>query len=170
MLGAFRRTPSQDSGRDYLWAARKDLDPQVAKKIAAAFLALDPAKAEDHPIEVLEAAGATAPIRSLWGGSPQVRPLVASYALLRWEFNLRVSALVGFLGGGGLGLKLYNAIQLSFYDQVGTMVLLIFGLVVLSDSVSDALRRNWLAPATLRREAGVATEASLPAQVGGLAA
>jgi ABC-type phosphate/phosphonate transport system permease subunit len=99
-----------------------------------------------------------------------VRPLVASYALLRWEFNLRVSALVGFLGGGGLGLKLYNAIQLSFYDQVGTMVLLIFGLVVLSDSVSDALRRNWLAPATLRREAGGATEASLPAQAGGLAA
>jgi phosphonate transport system permease protein len=130
--------------------------------------ALDDAPVE--AVEVLEAAGATAPIRSLWGAWPQVRPLVASYALLRWEFNLRVSALVGFLGGGGLGLKLYNAIQLSFYDQVGTMVLLIFGLVVLSDSVSDALRRNWLAPATLRREAGGATEASLPAQAGGLAA
>ncbi len=130
--------------------------------------ALDDAPAD--AVEVLEAAGATAPIRSLWGAWPQVRPLVASYALLRWEFNLRVSALVGFLGGGGLGLKLYNAIQLSFYDQVGTMVLLIFGLVVLSDAVSDALRRTWLAPATLRREAGRATEASLPAQAGGLAA
>jgi len=130
--------------------------------------ALDDAPSD--PVEVLEAAGASAPIRSLWGAWPQVRPLVASYGLLRWEFNLRVSALVGFLGGGGLGLKLYNAIQLGFYDQVGTMVLLIFGLVVLSDSVSDALRRNWLAPATLRREAGSAAEASLPAQAGGLAA
>jgi hypothetical protein len=50
------------------------------------------------------------------------------------------------------------------------MVLLIFGLVVLSDSVSDALRRTWLAPATLRRDARSRVEASLPAQAGGLAA
>lgn len=62
--------------------------------------------------------------------------------------------LVGCLGGGGLGLKLYNAIQLGFHDQVCTMVLVIFGLVVLSDGLSDSLRRSWLSPAALRRETG----------------
>ena len=43
---------------DYLWVARKDLDPAVARKIAEAFLALDPGKAEDRPIlELLSAKG-----------------------------------------------------------------------------------------------------------------
>ena len=99
------------------------------------------------PLEVLEAAGATGAVRTLWGAWPQARTLVASYGIFRWEFNLRVSALVGFLGGGGLGLKLYNAVQLGFYEQVSTMVLLILLLVVISDRLSDVLRRSWLAPA-----------------------
>lgn len=43
---------------DYLWAARRDLDPAVARKIAEAFLALDPAKPEDRPVlELLSAKG-----------------------------------------------------------------------------------------------------------------
>ena len=122
-----------------------------------------------EPLEVLEAAGASAPVRVLWGAWPQARALVASYGLLRWEFNLRVSALVGFLGGGGLGLKLYNALQLGFHDQVSTMVLLILGLVVLSDGLSDALRRAWLAPSAWRGEPGEAAGARLPLEAGGLA-
>ncbi len=122
-----------------------------------------------EPLEVLEAAGASAPVRVLWGAWPQARALVASYGLLRWEFNLRVSALVGFLGGGGLGLKLYNALQLGFHDQVSTMVLLILGLVVLSDGLSDALRRAWLAPAAWHRERGAAAGARLALEAGGLA-
>jgi phosphonate transport system substrate-binding protein len=43
---------------DYVWAARKDLDPAVAKKMSATFLALDPSKPEDRPIlELLSAKG-----------------------------------------------------------------------------------------------------------------
>jgi len=106
------------------------------------------------PLEVLEAAGASGPVRTLWGAWPQARALVASYGLLRWEFNLRVSALVGLVGGGGLGLKLYNALQLGFHEQVCTMVLVIFGLVTLSDGLSDALRRTWLPAAPERAERG----------------
>jgi phosphonate transport system permease protein len=123
-----------------------------------------------EPLEVLQAAGASPPVRTLWGAWPQARALVASYGLLRWEFNLRVSALVGFLGGGGLGLKLYNAIQLGFYDQVSTMVLLILLLVVLSDALSDALRRTWLAGAPTRRGTARAVQTRLAVGVRGLAA
>jgi len=123
-----------------------------------------------EPLEMLDAAGAAPTVRTLWGAWPQARALVAGYGLLRWEFNLRVSALVGFLGGGGLGLKLYNALQLGFYDQVSTMVLLIFGLVVMSDALSDALRRTWLAPATTRRGTSRAVQTRLAVGVRGLAA
>ena len=57
---------------DYLWVARKDLDPAVAAKITAAFLALDPGKAEDTPIlELLSAKGR------------YVKVDAASYATLR---------------------------------------------------------------------------------------
>jgi len=122
------------------------------------------------PLEVLDAGGATGAVRTLWGAWPQARTLVASYGLLRWEFNLRVSALVGFLGGGGLGLKLYNAVQLGFYEQVSTMVLLIFALVVVSDALSDRLRRRWLAPATLRRGPARSVQTRLAVGVRGLAA
>jgi phosphonate transport system permease protein len=55
------------------------------------------------PLEVLEAAGATGAVRTLWGAWPQARTLVASYGIFRWEFNLRVSALVGFLGAAVSG-------------------------------------------------------------------
>ena len=122
------------------------------------------------PLEELDAGGATGAVRTLWGAWPQARTLVASYGLLRWEFNLRVSALVGFLGGGGLGLKLYNAVQLGFYEQVSTMVLLIFVLVVVSDALSDRLRRRWLAPATLRRGPARSVQTRLAVGVRGLAA
>ena len=103
------------------------------------------------PLEVLEAAGATRAVRTLWAAWPQARTLVASYGLLRWEFNLRASALVGFLGGGGLGLQLYNAVQLAFYERVATMVLLILALVVVSDALvgraPPRLARAHVAPA-----------------------
>src|SRR5262249_51622882 len=87
--------------------------------------------------------------RAAWAAWPQARGLVASYAVLRWEFNLRVSALVGFLGGGGLGLLLYNSLQLGFHERVCTLVGVIFVLVSLSDAISDRLRRSQLS--ALRR-------------------
>ena len=104
--------------------------------------ALDEVPSE--PLEVLEAAGATPAIRTLWAAWPQARALVASDGLLRWELDLRVSALVGFLGDGGLELDLDSAIQLGFDEQVSTRVLLIFALVVASDASSDALRHAGL--------------------------
>jgi len=58
-------------------------------------------------------------------------------------------ALVGFLGGGGLGLLLYNSLQLGFHERVCTLVGVIFVLVSLSDAISDRLRRSQLS--ALRR-------------------
>jgi phosphonate transport system permease protein len=131
------------------------------------------------PGQVVEATGGGAAAHLAWAAWPQARELVVSYALLRWEFNVRVSALVGFLGGGGLGLLLYNSIQLGFYDRVGTLVLLVFCLVTLSDALSDAIRQTLagrlsraassaeIAAAHLAAEAGV-TRRAVNAQRQGL--
>jgi phosphonate transport system permease protein len=119
------------------------------------------------PGEVVEAGGGGATARLAWAAWPQARELVVSYALLRWELNVRVSALVGVLGGGGLGLLLYNSIQLGFYDRVGTLVALVFGLVTLSDALSDAIRQTLAVQASRRAgPTGVVAAARLVAETG----
>src|SRR5207244_3095803 len=54
----------------------------------------------DGPVEELRAAGATRPQRLLWAMWPQAREMLLGYTLLRWETNLRVSTVVGLVGGG----------------------------------------------------------------------
>jgi len=92
------------------------------------------------PVEELRAAGATALQRLAWAMWPQARETLASYTLLRWETNLRLSTVVGMVGGGGLGLALYNDVQLGWYPQAATLVLVIYLLVVATDFLAGRLR------------------------------
>ena len=88
----------------------------------------------------LRSSGATPLQVLLWGMLPQARGTLATYALLRWENNLRVSTVVGLVGGGGLGLALYNSVQLAFYPRVTTLILLVYLLVLGTDVISDRVR------------------------------
>ncbi len=93
-----------------------------------------------RPIEALYALGARPMqvlLRGIW---PQARPMLRNYTLLRWEANLRVSTILGLVGGGGLGQAIYNNIQLGFYPRVATMILLVYALVIASDWIGDRLR------------------------------
>jgi phosphonate transport system permease protein len=92
------------------------------------------------PGEELRAAGATPLQRLAWAQWPQARQTLAAYTLLRWETNLRLSAVVGLVGGGGLGLALYNDVQLGWYPRAATLVLIIYLLVVVTDFLADRLR------------------------------
>src|SRR5262249_10814057 len=56
-----------------------------------------------RPVEALRASGARPLQILLWGIWPQARPTLISYTVLRWEMNLRVSTILGLVGGGGLG-------------------------------------------------------------------
>jgi phosphonate transport system permease protein len=96
-------------------------------------------------VEELRGIGASGLQRLLWAAWPQARETLASYTLLRWEHNLRASTVVGLVGGGGLGLALYNAVQLGFYERASTLVLVVFLLVSITDALADRLRRK---PAT----------------------
>jgi phosphonate transport system permease protein len=94
------------------------------------------------PLEELRAVGATRLQRLFWAAVPQAWQTLASYTLLRWETNLRISTVVGMVGGGGLGLALYNAVQLGFYQRAATLVGVIWCLVGATDAIADRLRRR----------------------------
>jgi phosphonate transport system permease protein len=94
------------------------------------------------PVEALRALGA-GPFQLLWWGLwPQARRMLASYTIVRWETNLRVSAILGLVGGGGLGQAIYNNVQLGFYARLGTLLLVIYGLVMISDRIGDTVFRR----------------------------
>ena len=105
-----------------------------------------------RPVESLRAAGAT-PLQILvWGMVPLARPMLVSYTVLRWEMNLRVSTVLGLVGGGGLGMAIYNNVQLGFYSRVATLVLLVYLLVAFTDWLGERLR---VSPVSVRLAARV---------------
>ena len=94
------------------------------------------------PIEALRALGA-GPFQLLWWGFwPQAKQMLTSYSIVRWETNLRVSAILGLVGGGGLGEAIYNNVQLGFYSRLGTLLLVIYALVMVSDRIGDTVFRR----------------------------
>jgi phosphonate transport system permease protein len=100
------------------------------------------------PLRGLRAVGATPPQLLIWGAWPEARRMLASYTLLRWEMNLRSSTVVGIAGGGGIGIALYNDLQLAagsplaFYPRVATLILIIYALVAATGWIGDAILRR----------------------------
>ncbi|UZD89945.1 phosphonate ABC transporter, permease protein PhnE [Cognatishimia activa] len=98
--------------------------------------------ADLKPIEGLSSVGAKWPQKMLLGVVPQVAPNWLSYALLRFEINIRASAILGFVGAGGLGYELKTAIQWGQgkYDDAAAMFILLFLTIVFFDQVSSYYR------------------------------
>jgi len=99
------------------------------------------------PLRGLRATGATPLQILLWGAWPEARRMLISYTMLRWEMNLRTSTVVGIAGGGGIGIALYNTMQLGFYPQMATLTLTVYLLVAATGWIGDAIRRSF-APAS----------------------
>jgi phosphonate transport system permease protein len=93
-----------------------------------------------HPVEALRSNGARRFQILLWGMWPQARPTLVSYTVLRWEMNLRVSTILGLVGGGGLGQAIYNNVQLGFYSRIAVLIAVIYALVMTTDWLGDLLR------------------------------
>jgi phosphonate transport system permease protein len=94
------------------------------------------------PVEALRASGAGPLQVLLWGVWPQARPMLTSYTVLRWEMNLRVSTVLGLVGGGGLGQAIYNNVQLGFHARLTTLILVVYALVMATDWLGDRLRHR----------------------------
>jgi phosphonate transport system permease protein len=100
--------------------------------------------ADLKPVEGLASVGASWGQRMWLGVIPQVAPNWLSYALLRFEINIRASAILGFVGSGGIGHDLKLAMQWGGgkYDQVVAIFLLLFLTIVAFDQVSGHYRNR----------------------------
>jgi phosphonate transport system permease protein len=100
--------------------------------------------ADLKPIEGLQSVGANWSQRMWLGVIPQVAPNWLSYALLRFEINVRASAILGFVGEGGIGADLKVAMQWGQgrYDEVVAIFLLLFLTIVVIDQISDHYRHK----------------------------
>ncbi len=94
------------------------------------------------PVEGLHSVGANWSQRMYLGVIPQVGPNYVSYALLRFEINIRASAILGFVGAGGLGYELRNSMSWGQgrYDEAAAIFLLLFVTIVVVDQISGHLR------------------------------
>ncbi|MGF7054272.1 phosphonate transport system permease protein [Bosea sp. OAE752] len=75
---------------------------------------------------------------------PQVLSNFASYALLRFEINVRGASIMGFVGAGGIGQDLIEAIRKFYYTDVSAIMLLIILAVMLIDLGTERLRHALL--------------------------
>jgi len=98
--------------------------------------------ADGKPSEGLAAVGAGWLQRIRYGLVPLVLPNFLSYALLRFEINIRESTIIGAVGGGGIGDELRLAISRGFGPKATAMMILLFVTVVIIDRVSAMLRRR----------------------------
>lgn len=96
------------------------------------------------PVEGLQSVGATWSQRMMLGVIPQVLPNYLSYGLLRFEINIRASAILGFVGAGGIGYELKNAMSwgLGKFDEAAAIFILLFGAIVFFDQISSYYRNR----------------------------
>jgi phosphonate ABC transporter permease subunit PhnE len=92
------------------------------------------------PIEALTAAGASPLAILIKGYWPQVKPAFLSISIFRWDINVRESAVLGLVGGGGLGEALDTALANLYWDQVGLVLFVIFAIVIATEIVTTWVR------------------------------
>jgi len=95
---------------------------------------------DPRPLEALQGTGASRLRILLYGVLPQALPQFVAYALYRWEVNIRAAAVLGFVGAGGLGQRIYIAISLFLEHQLLTLILAVYLMVTLVDALSAFLR------------------------------
>ncbi len=93
------------------------------------------------PIEALQTTGAHPLIVLVYGVIPQVWISYVSFTVYRWDINLRMSTVVGIVGGGGIGGLLFQETGMVHWTKVGSLTFLICIAVWLLDTFSSRLRR-----------------------------
>lgn len=108
----------------------------LAKLFSEVVEAIDP-----RPVEGIRATGAGTLPEIAYGVVPQVLPMWISYALYRFESNVRSATILGIVGAGGIGMPLYEEIRGFNYGAVAAILLFIILSVVVIDVISAQIRR-----------------------------
>jgi len=94
-----------------------------------------------EPVEALRLSGSSPGLAFLYGTMPNVLPQFVAYSLYRWEINIRMAAVLGVVGAGGLGQMLYFSLSLFQQQQACTVIIAMLVLVVAVDGASAWLRK-----------------------------
>lgn len=97
---------------------------------------------DEGPIEALQATGAGHVQTIIYAVVPQIVPPYIAFTLYRWDINVRMSTIIGFVGGGGIGFLLQQQINLLRYREAGVAVLAIALVVSVLDYASASIRQR----------------------------
>ena len=108
----------------------------LAKLFSEAVEAIEPG-----PVEGVRSTGSSALQEIIYGVIPQVLPLWISFALYRFESNVRSATVLGMVGAGGIGVILWESIRGFMFQETCTVILIIILSVTLLDLFSQKLRK-----------------------------
>jgi len=97
---------------------------------------------DERQLEGVRAAGGNWFEVIRYAALPQVLPNFTTYTLWRLELNIRSAAIVGFVGAGGIGQELYQAIGLNYYEDVSAIVLMVVVTITVIDLVCERIRHR----------------------------
>jgi phosphonate transport system permease protein len=97
---------------------------------------------DNGPIEAVTATGANRLQMISYAVLPQIVPPFISYLIYQWDINVRMATIIGFAGGGGIGLTLTTFFGSLQYHKAGTVVAFIVIVVALMDFASAKLRQE----------------------------
>ncbi|MFQ6001939.1 MAG: phosphonate ABC transporter, permease protein PhnE [Anaerolineae bacterium] len=94
------------------------------------------------PIEAITATGANRLQTIVYAVIPQIVPPYVAFTVYRWDINVRMSTIIGFVGGGGIGFLLQQWIRLLMYEEAGAAVWAIAIVVAILDYTSARVREK----------------------------
>jgi phosphonate transport system permease protein len=94
------------------------------------------------PLEAVTATGANSAQVVLFAVVPQIIPDFISYVIYHWDINVRISTILGFVGGGGIGYYLSQRINVLEYQKAGTAIWAIVAVVWAMDFFSAEIRKK----------------------------
>ncbi|NBB06118.1 phosphonate ABC transporter, permease protein PhnE [Pseudomonas monteilii] len=150
LLNALRAIP------ELVWAALTVLAAGLGPNAGTLALALHTAgvlgrlfaealeNAPPEPAAAIRLQGGSQVAAFCFGTLPNLCPQLLAYSLYRWENNIRMASVLGFVGAGGLGQMLYTTLSLFQEAQASTVILGMLVLVLLVDTLSDVLRQRYV--------------------------
>ena len=98
----------------------------------------------EGPLEAIQATGANRLQTIVFAVVPQIIPPYISFTMYRWDINVRMSTIIGFVGGGGIGFILQQNINLLNYRAASVNMLAIAIVVASMDYISSAIRERYV--------------------------
>jgi phosphonate transport system permease protein len=110
----------------------------LGKLFSEAVESIDPG-----PIEAVAATGANPVEVVRFAVVPQIIPDFISFIIYHWDINVRISTILGFVGGGGIGFYLSQRINVLEYQKAGTAIWAIVFVVWAMDFFSAEVRKRY---------------------------